>query len=54
MRITTCRAEDLHPLEEALPSSSAVSYHLQRYARLGYRPAVFLVKELGPHDHDRP
>ncbi|MFE9658587.1 GNAT family N-acetyltransferase [Streptomyces sp. NPDC005955] len=51
MRITSCRAEDLDPIEEVLPSPSAVSYHLQRYARQVAGTSTFLVARL---DDDRP
>ncbi|EDY49618.1 GNAT family N-acetyltransferase [Streptomyces clavuligerus] len=43
MHITSCRQEDLDVLEERLPSSSAVSYHAQRFARQVSGTSTFLV-----------
>ncbi|MFI6597275.1 GNAT family N-acetyltransferase [Nonomuraea sp. NPDC050536] len=43
MHITACRQEDLDALEERLPSSSAVSYHAQRFARQVTGTSTFLV-----------
>jgi GNAT superfamily N-acetyltransferase len=52
MRITTCRAADLDLLEELLPSSSTVSYHVQRYARQVAGTTVYLVAR--SEGDDRP
>ncbi|MBO4252397.1 GNAT family N-acetyltransferase [Streptomyces griseorubiginosus] len=43
MRILVCRQDDLEVLEERLPSSSAVSYHAQRFARQASGTSTFLV-----------
>ncbi|WP_371493564.1 GNAT family N-acetyltransferase [Kitasatospora sp. NBC_00374] len=43
MHIKACRQEDLDALEERLPSSSAISYHAQRFARQLAGTSTFLV-----------